>query len=351
SELEWAPSFDPPANRAWPDAAGAGAETAWTPPVGLADNPLYYWRAAASDGSSQGPWASDRFVADLGNDPPSAPVLLDPVDDRAVTTATPTLRLRNASDPDGDVLSYAFEVRDAADAVVAEVAGVESGALETTWPVPSPLAENGRFTWRARAHDGQVAGDWSAPARFRVNAVRQAPTAPVPVAPAEGATLTVRNPALVVTNATSPDGLALTYGFDLSDDAPPLPQLVAATSGLPEGDVTTARTPPLDLPDGPYAWRVQAFDGELYGQWSATARFTVLVDAPPLPPTNLTAVPGDTRVDLSWRASTEPDVVGYRLFRGLQTGGPYQPPAGTAGPRLPRTGPQHGRPAHHLVQA
>src|SRR5262249_25910132 len=219
------------------------------------------------------------------------------------------------------------------------------------WTVPSPLAENGRFTWRARAHDGQVAGDWSAPARFRVNAVRQAPTAPVPVAPAEGATLTVRNPALVVTNGTSPDGLALTYGFELYDDGTTPPQLVSSTSGVPEGDVTTAWTPPLDLPDGPYAWRVQAFDGELYGQWSATARFTVLVDAPPLPPTNLTAVPGDTRVDLSWRASTEPDVVGYRLFRGLQTGGPYQPLAETAETRFPDTGLPNRATSYYLVQA
>jgi subtilase family serine protease/flagellar hook assembly protein FlgD len=350
-EIDRTPAFDSPAKQASPDIPEGGAETSWTAPTMLADNTLYYWRAAASDGVSQGPWATDRFVVDLGNDPPSAPVLLDPVDDRAVTTATPTLRLRNARDPDGDVLTHAFEVRDAAGFVVAETSGVESGALETTWTVPSPLAENGHFTWRARAHDGHVAGPWSAPARFRVNAVRQAPTAPGPVAPAEGATLTVRNAALVVTNATSPDGLALTYGFELYDEGTTPPQRVSSTSGAPEGDATTSWMPPLDLPDGHYAWRAQAFDGELYGPWSVTARFTVLVDAPPLPLTNLTAVPGDARVDLSWRASTEPDVVGYRLFRGLQGGGPYQPVAETAETRFPDTGLHNGTTYYYVVQA
>jgi len=47
------------------------------------------------------------------------------------------------------------------------------------------------------------------------------------------------------------------------------------------------------------------------------------VNAPPAAPTGLTATPGDLQVSLDWNNNTEPDLAGYNVYRGEDTGGPY----------------------------
>jgi hypothetical protein len=288
--------------------------------VELRENATYYWRAHASDGRTATPSALASFSVDAANEAPGAPVLLDPVDGRTVGTATPTLRLRNAVDPEGDPLTYEIEVRDASDAVVASPAGIPSGAGETAWTVTTPLAEDQDFTWTARASDGELFGPWSAPAAFRVDAVAEPPTAPVPILPADGAVVEERRPSLVVENATSPGGLPLTYTFELENASG---TLVERAEGIAEGTDTTAWTPSADIADGSYQWRARASDPQQGGPWSSTSRFDVLVDPPPAPPVRLTAVAGDARVRLDWEASPEPDVTGYRVYRSTTAGGPY----------------------------
>src|SRR5258706_12517619 len=115
-----------------------GGQASWNSPLPLSDNTRYFWRAAADDGHTQGAWTTGSFFVNLGNDPPSAPILMSPVDGQVVTTATPTLRLHNSVDPDGDALTYEFEVSDPS-GVVQTIDGIVSGASETSWPVPQPL--------------------------------------------------------------------------------------------------------------------------------------------------------------------------------------------------------------------
>src|SRR5262249_14232429 len=191
------------------------------------------------DGNPLGPGSSverGRFFVTLANDPPGTPVLLDPVDGRMVTTATPTLLLRNAVDLDGDPLTYDFVVTDTSGNVVAKTSDVPAGLLETSWTVPTPLAEDQVYQWSADAKDAESAGRWSDPAPFRVNAVAEPPTRPRLIAPAEGAVVDTRHPALVISNATSPDDLPLAYSFELyavgTDGALTLADEVA---GVPEG--------------------------------------------------------------------------------------------------------------------
>ncbi len=47
--------------------------------------------------------------------------------------------------------------------------------------------------------------------------------------------------------------------------------------------------------------------------------------APPAAPSNLTATPGDTVVNLDWVDNSEPDLDGYNVYRSLASGGPYSP--------------------------
>jgi subtilase family serine protease/flagellar hook assembly protein FlgD len=351
-EIDTSPGLDSPARQASPELPEGPGETAWTPPVALAENAVHYWRAHASDGVDETPSALAAFRVNAVNEAPSAPVPLDPVDGRTVGTATPTLLVRNATDPDGDPLVYELEVRDKTGAVVAAAADVPSGPAETAWTVSAPLAENEAFTWSARASDGELAGPWSPPAAFRVDAVVEPPTAPVPFLPPDGATLDLRRPDLVVLNATSPDGLALAYTFELeavADDGSATP--VERGDDVPETEGTTAFAPSADLADGGYQWRARASDPRSDGPWSATSRFSVLVDPPPAAPTGLRALAGDARVRLDWDESPEPDVTGYRVHRSTFAGGPYAPVGLVAVPAFDDLGLANGVTYYYVVTA
>jgi fibronectin type 3 domain-containing protein/flagellar hook assembly protein FlgD len=324
-EVDVVPSFDSPGlqvSGAVPEGLG---ETAWVPVEPLADNTLHFWRSAASDGHSSGPFAGSTFFVNVANDPPGAPVPLSPTGGIAVGTRTPELRVQNAVDLDGDALTYEFEVTDESGAnVVAGVAGVGETSPVTSWAVTPPLAEDASFLWRARASDGAAAGPWSAPQAFRVNAIADPPTAPELVSPPEGAVLDQPRPALVVANATSPDGLVLTYAFELYSVASNgTVTLRESATGVPEGVGTTSFTPAADLPDGAYRWRSRASDATQDGPWMSVASFTVAVDRPPSAPAGVTAVPGDGTVTLSWNVNPEADVVAYRVYRASASGGPY----------------------------
>jgi Tol biopolymer transport system component/fibronectin type 3 domain-containing protein len=350
-ELDRAPSFDTPAFQAADVPEGAG-QTAWTPPAALADNTIYYWRAAASDGTTRGPWVEGRFFTNLVNDPPGAPSAIEPVGGQTVGSATPTLRVHNAFDLDRDPLTYDFVVTTLTGTVVAGVAGVAETRDETTWTVTPALVENATYRWSARAHDAQSAGPWSNPESFRVNAVADPPTAPSLFAPAEGATVAARRPVLTVVNATSPDGRTLTYTFELYvEGTGGVLILFDRAADIPEGANVTSWTPNRDLPDGRYSWRALASDGLQAGSWMPSAHFSVLVDQPPAAPTGLSATAGDMRVSLRWTANAEPDVVGYRVYRASTSGGPYTAVADTVAPAFDHTNLPNGVPVYYVVTA
>ena len=351
-EIDEQPSFDSPALQSSPDVAEGVGQTSWTPPGALIDNSDHHWRALAFDGVSEGPWVAARFFVNLANDAPSAPTPREPADGAVVMTAKPTLRVGNAADLDRDALTYEFRVLDASGAIAAQTTGVLEGALETAWTLPGALAENGIFTWQARANDGEAAGPWSAPFSFRVNAIDEPPTAPTLSSPLEGVVLDSGDMTLVGANAESPDLRPLSYRFELyAVGAAGDMTLVAQAAGLPEGADSTAWSPGFDLDDGAYSWRARAEDGLLVGPWMTSARFDVAVDVPPGAPTGLTAAPGDSSVALSWTARPEPEVALYRVYRSLTTGGPYSLIASVIEPSRMDAGLANGTTYYYVVTA
>src|SRR5262249_31489017 len=326
-QIDTLPSFNSPELQTSAPVAETPSQTRWTVAQPLHENSVYYWRAAASDDFTTGPWSvTATFLVNVTNEAPGTPLLLDPIDGRVVTTTTPNLCLRNTTDPDHDPLTYELKVTNAGGTIVATTQGIAANPSGTTcWTATPPLAEDQVFQWTARAFDGQLNGPWAAPATFAVNAVAEPPTAPGLIAPPEGSTVGVRNPALVVSNATSQDHLTLTYSFELyAVDAGGHQTLVDAVSGIPQGSGgTTSWTSPVSLSDGSYSWRARAVDPFQAGPWMASAHFQVLVDVPPSPPTGLKAVAGDRKVDLSWNPNPAADVTSYRVYRATASGGPY----------------------------
>jgi hypothetical protein len=132
-------------------AQGQGA-TVWTM-QGLTDNTHYYVRSKANDGQTDSPWSNVvTFFANTANDPPGAPAIANPSSGSGVNTTTPTLSVQNATDPDGDALTYEFALYadSGMTSLVTSMSGVssqESGL--TSWTIPITLLENQNYYWRS----------------------------------------------------------------------------------------------------------------------------------------------------------------------------------------------------------
>jgi subtilase family serine protease/flagellar hook assembly protein FlgD len=265
--------------------------TSWEMTAALHENHIYYWRARASDGLD-GPWMpTARFRFSLASEAPTAPVLAAPQDGATVAESRPLLTIEIASDPDGDLVRYVFEIYDEGGVLV-----VASPAIEdTTWQVPQDLVENETYFWQVLATDGAFTTPSQARFSFRVDAVEEAPLAPTPIAPDDGSTVATRTPALVVRNGVSPDGRALHYHFELL--------LVASDENVPEGPGETRWEVPVELTPGlTYTWRARAIDDRgLASEWSASFTFTVEGATSECPP--------------EWRERFESPLAGWRLRR------------------------------------
>ena len=116
---------------------------------------------------------------------------------------------------------------------------------------------------------------------------------PSPHAPAKGARVPTAHPSLVVNNASSPEGAALAYEFQVFDDEALTHPLPGAT-GMAETPSRTSWTVAARLAeDTTYWWRARATDGFSTSAWSAASVFTVdAVNRPPTAPVPDTPVPG-----------------------------------------------------------
>lgn len=271
-----------------PEIAEETDKTSWQVPVPLDENAVYYWRARANDSVLDGPFTpTASFRVSAINETPASPTPVSPADGAEVNVAAPVLEVENASDPDGDVLRYIFQIFSDVDRsnLVIESPEIDEGDPRTTWQVTEDLDENGVFYWHAIATDGLLQSDPSDLFSFRINAVHDEPTAPRPIAPANESEVASTAVRLVVENATSPDLLALHYHFQIATD-PTFQDLIAQDENVTEGDGTTGWDVPVELtPDVTYDWRARAIDElGLPGPWSDTFQFTVVLIGGVCPP-------------------------------------------------------------------
>lgn len=105
--------------------------------------------------------------------------------------------------------------------------------------------------------------------------VRDAPpTAPTALRPDAGAFCTTGKPTLAVSAATDPNGDVLWHTMEIYADAS-MTQRLAQSPPLQatSGTVSWMVGPELPLSGGTRYWRAKAFDGLLWGPWSAVATF------------------------------------------------------------------------------
>jgi DNA-binding beta-propeller fold protein YncE len=122
------------------------------------------------------------------NSAPGVPSLIAPTSGQELASATPQLQLGNAVDADNDPLTYDVMILDGAGALVVESLAQAEGAGSTQVAVNESLADN-LYSWKARACDALACSEWTSAVSFYVNAVNEAPAAPVLASPLLGETL------------------------------------------------------------------------------------------------------------------------------------------------------------------
>ncbi len=232
---------------------------------------------AAGDADADGMSNLDEFEA--GTDPasfdgPTAPTPSSPIDDAEAPTVSPSLIVINASDPQGDTLSYAYEVW--ADEAMTQAVDSDNGIAEgtggeTDWMPTTVLTENGSYWWRAQASDAYTEGPWSELASFWVNAVNDPPTVPVITSPLEGDLVGAAEPAVEWAASTDPEGSAVDYSVQISPD---LSEETLAGGTVAAGEELRWTMTEGLTEDAWYRWQVRASDAEsTVGAWSDAVRF------------------------------------------------------------------------------
>lgn len=268
-------------------ASGQGT-TSWTVPVTLQENGWYYWRAQADDWLMTGPWsATARFLVNITNDVPTAPVVTSPANGSTMTALATDVIVTNSTDPDSASILYFFEVDTVptfdSTGIIRSV-GVSEGSVSTLWHL-NELADNTRYYLRVKASDGSADSPWSVATGFFANTINDPPTTPTLANPSSGAGVSVFTPMLSVHNSTDPDRDILTYDFELYGDAA-LTNLVAQSGPVAETTSETGWTVTAALTENQtYFWRSRAGDGALYSDWTPTSSFMVNTanDAPGAP--------------------------------------------------------------------
>jgi hypothetical protein len=229
---------------------------------------------------------------------PSIPQPKSPPDKSEVKTDKPTLEITNSIDPDGDPITYEFEV--GSDALFTQTVAngkTPETAGSTRWQVSQPLQEDTTYFWRARSSDGLLTSSWSVVWSFRVNVVNSPPTAPKLSSPVDGGQVAYLQPTLEVTNASDPENQPLVYLFELANDKA-MSSVIVRSPNIPEGKAgATQWQVSTQLKDGnTYYWQAWAIDDQgLAGPKMPVASFSVsLANKPPSPPQPRSPKDGET---------------------------------------------------------
>ncbi|HDM77712.1 MAG TPA: calcium-binding protein, partial [Deltaproteobacteria bacterium] len=244
--------------------------TSWDVTTELNDNTWYFWRVRATDGKSFSLWTYGKFFVNTQNDPPGKFNISWPANDSVITTETPTIEITNSKDPDGDRISYTFEVYtqdDSSNPVTSETVN-ENENGRTTWQVPLSLENGSAYFIRVIATDTHGEVSEADQVNFSIDTNEHAPTSPVILEPEAGTEVTEQEVDLVVGNATDEDNDPLDYYFEL-DKVPTFDSSDLIQSGAIPEQAEETIWHVSNLEDNcVYYWRVKASDGSSESYWS-----------------------------------------------------------------------------------
>lgn len=261
--------------------------TSWTVPQALNDNTRYWWRARAFNGTDMySAWMDGRFILNQFNDAPEEFALLSPGISEEVKLPSPLLKWQNSMDADGDAITYKVSVFGDA-ALTQRLTGAEglqpSAEGSTSWLVDVPLQDNVRYYWQVEAQDA-LGAITRPPAQSFLVSLNIPPTAPTIVVPQLGNRVTTTSVTLQANIATDVENNPLQYFFEL-DKVNTFDSSAYRASASLQTTSTTVSWPQTGLSDNTrYYWRVRAFDGRAYSDYSLGEFFVNRAnDKPSLP--------------------------------------------------------------------
>lgn len=214
----------------------------------------------ASDGGLTATASVSVSVLAVNDGPPAAPGAGSPTTGSVVSANPLVLMVPNTVDPDGDPLTYEFEIdRDPSfgSASLAMSGPIAPGVTSTSWTGPN-LEEDVQYYWRVRARDPQLAGDWYQSSLF-FSATDDPPGTPAIIGPS-GGVLVKDLPTLEIETTADPEGGSVTYSFELRVGAQDGEIVEAAQDVLSDGDrVSFTVSAALDK-GSVYYWRAIATD-------------------------------------------------------------------------------------------
>ena len=267
----------------------AGGTYAWTAPAGSQVGSPYVMRLTAADGEFT--ITKNVLVVVNGvNRAPSVPELQTPIGGAVVATGAPVLTWINATDPEGEAITYDVELyHDDTDGPPDETARVPQAAGGTTTWTPTTIAENTRASWRVRARDGHPNGlsPWSAFEGFLVDVQNDPPDVPLLIKPAQGEVVPVRRPGLSALEVLDPEDDDVELVFEIATDRDfAAPVWTSAPVPMNPMTVTTMTATGVDLAWGAgYFARVKAQDVRgAVSDWSDVHAFRLTRNVAPTTP-------------------------------------------------------------------
>lgn len=182
-ELDTTNTFDS-TNKQISGAVEEGDDQTQWKATGLTNGTHYYWRVKVSDGEIESQWVVREFTVSLQNQPPSVPVLQNPVDAVVVPSLNVFLEANPSVDPEGTIVSYTVEVYSNSELTQLVYSNL---SLTPQWQLDNILANQTTYYWRVKAIDENAReSEWSLTGIFTINVpqVNQAPTMSF-VAPAQ----------------------------------------------------------------------------------------------------------------------------------------------------------------------
>jgi hypothetical protein len=229
--------------------------SAYTVPVRLLPNTVYYWHVRTANSLGHyGAWSAMRSFRTAIR----APVLVSPVNGATLPNRRPSFDWRDVVGASG----YTLQISKSSDFAVLMVNAPTSAS---TFNMPGDLPANSTLYWRVRANGINGPSLWSAVRNFRTG---NPPSVPALTSPLNAATIDDLTPRLTWRASTVPAGTTFAYyqiqiATNSKFTSPLFDGTVAALSPA-EFTLTT----PLAA-NTKYYWRVRAFNtsGE-YSAWS-----------------------------------------------------------------------------------
>ncbi|MFH1147686.1 MAG: PKD domain-containing protein [Pseudomonadota bacterium] len=289
---------------------GEGGTTSWESVPALNDGARYFWRVTAEDqhgARTESP--SMSFTINTSDRAPSLPGILSPASGSEVAEQAIDLAVRNSSDPEGDPVTYFFELDtvETFDSPAKRVSGeTGAGTDSTAWHV-SGLSDNTLYFWRVRSGDEASESAW-VNGWFFVNMSNNAPSAPAIRNPG-GRSWVDTNVSILEANPSSdPDDDQLAYDFEIYAGSESGELVAAETSETPSWRVESG------LQDKSwYRWRARSRDEHgRTSNWTDLQSFIVRDDGVNDPPEigilepSMDILTREAQVGITWE-DTDPD--------------------------------------------